>query len=327
MLDNPVYNDSIVRGYDLQAIVDAVNANELFTDNTTLIANKSEAGTSLSVVDQYGGGGGDTVTSTNPWVITTEIIDEIQHIRIGSGNVYTGEELETATHVPSGALDVSEYVDGDKLLVYTDIPISRLDDELKLVTTPSVIPSTSSPNFRVFKQVSVDDYNSTKNTIDRIYTRVGEIEVKAIEGTSPVELEYIITQILDEHIKLPSLEFKGFSVFGYTNVDIEDQKTTYESYTDVYCTGGTYILPDNTSGRLEQLKAINSFGSYYVFIHVSSTPNATTGGYDNWSAELVSGDYFTSTTESDSYYPIGGTFSYDIYQDFEGSFLSPARIW
>ena len=276
---------------------------------------------------RIGAQGGKAVITDNPWTITTEIIDEVQHIRIGSGNVYTGEELETATRVTSGVLDVSEYVDGDKLLVYTDIPISRLDTELKLVTTPSVVPSTSSPNFRVFKQDSVDDYNNTKNTIDRIYSRVGEIEVKAIEGTSPVELEYIITQILDEHIKLPSLEFKGFSVFAYINTDIEDQKKiTNTQYTAVYCTGGTYILPDNTSGRLEQLKATDLFSKYF-FIHVSSTPNATTGGYDNWSAELVSGNYFYDSTESDSYYPIGGAFGPFFYQDFEGSFLSPARIW
>jgi len=273
--------------------------------------------------------GGKAIAGVDkPWVITTTIIDEVQHIAIGSGNVYTGEELETINSIPSDTFDISTYVDGDKLLVYTDIPISRVDVDDNLVTTPTVTPSTIDPNFRVFKITDEDDYKNTKNTIDRIYSRVGEIEVKAIDGTSPVELEYIITQVLDEHIKLPSLEFKGFSVFGYSNVDIEDQKEiTSTQYTDVYCTSGTYILPDNASGRLEQIKATSSFGSYYVFLHTSSTPNATTGGYDNWTAELVSGDFFASSTESESYYPIGGAFGQFFYQDFEGSFLSPARIW
>jgi hypothetical protein len=56
MINNPVYSDNIVRGSDLQVVVDAINANEVFTDNMTIIGNKSEAGISISVVDQYGGG-------------------------------------------------------------------------------------------------------------------------------------------------------------------------------------------------------------------------------------------------------------------------------
>ena len=58
MIDNPVYSDSIVRGSDLQQIVDEINRNAVFTDNMTIQAERSEAGISLSVVDQYGGGGG-----------------------------------------------------------------------------------------------------------------------------------------------------------------------------------------------------------------------------------------------------------------------------
>ncbi len=97
MIDNPVYSGDIVRGSDLQLVVDAVNANEVFTDNMTIIGSKSEAGMSISVIDQYGGGGGgDSVASTS--VSGAEV-------KSGGNGLYNGDLLAEDGEVSEAGVD------------------------------------------------------------------------------------------------------------------------------------------------------------------------------------------------------------------------------
>lgn len=93
ILENPVYNDDVVRGRDLQEVVDAVNANEVFTDNMTIIGSKSEAGMSLSVVDQYGGGVGGGQSGGNVYPVK---------IQSGSNGVYKGIIIDQNTGEATG---------------------------------------------------------------------------------------------------------------------------------------------------------------------------------------------------------------------------------
>lgn len=75
MIDNPVYDDNLVRGSDLQPIIDQMNAQEVFVDDLTMISTESTAGKYLSVIDQYGGGsgGGGEAGDTNvyPCIVTS----------------------------------------------------------------------------------------------------------------------------------------------------------------------------------------------------------------------------------------------------------------
>ena len=88
MIENPVYSDNIVRGSDLQPIIDQLNAQEVFTDNMTILAERSTSGINLSVIDQYGGGGGGEVSTGS----TVQI-----KITSGSNGIYTGNIIDPAT--------------------------------------------------------------------------------------------------------------------------------------------------------------------------------------------------------------------------------------
>ncbi len=65
MINNPVYNDELVRGNDLQYVVDAINNNELYGDQVSTKIDKGTGGTTISVIQQDAvavGSGGSTST-------------------------------------------------------------------------------------------------------------------------------------------------------------------------------------------------------------------------------------------------------------------------
>jgi len=98
MLNYFLNDDTLVRGSDLRDVIDAINANEVYTDFNTIQATKGNGGTFLSVVDQYGGGGGAGALSENYPFKTTMTLDSesnVYNVSVNAGQVVlpVGQEL------------------------------------------------------------------------------------------------------------------------------------------------------------------------------------------------------------------------------------------
>ena len=149
-MDNPVYNDDYVKGSDLQQVIDQVNANEIFTDNMTITGNKSEAGMSLSVVDQYGGGGAESsVVESYPFQTTMVFNSDVEkfNVSVNAGQVVLPDRQEL--------LPVYEF-NNDK---DTDVYIYLVIEGVKNATTGGWSNFTAIVQESLVVQVNTDDIN------------------------------------------------------------------------------------------------------------------------------------------------------------------------
>ena len=90
MIYNKVMSSEVVKGHHLDDLIKAINNNEVFGDQTTIIVNKSDGGTSLQVADQYGGGtSGGTVSGVSAF-----------QIQSGGNGVYTAKKIDQTTGEP-----------------------------------------------------------------------------------------------------------------------------------------------------------------------------------------------------------------------------------
>jgi len=112
---NYILNDSdLVRGRDIRTIIDEVNANEIISDNLTIVVDKNEGGTSIQVIDQFGGGSSPSEEiATFPFQTTMafDTDEDVFNVSVNAGQVVlpVGQSL-LPTYEFTNPKDVDVYI-------------------------------------------------------------------------------------------------------------------------------------------------------------------------------------------------------------------------
>jgi len=314
MIENPVYNDDFVKGSDLQQVVDAVNANEVFTDNMTIMGNKSEAGISLSVVDQYGGGGASSATSALPFQLSLTVINDVQYASVSTGSIITSSQ----NVVPTGLVDISSYSIGDTVRIYLKVANNWLNG-----VNPRNHPVLTIVEGEGLTNFYGNDSVFPASDMDNFFYQIGEVLVSdAGEGEKKYE---ITSQIAQENAVINEVLLNGFSLLRV----LEGKASDIASDTNYSLTmnTGNVKLPDNSNIVIASTtESVAIAGIKNAFIKISATINA-----DGFFESFLAVSEFSETPVSDDstniYFSIGGLNAGVLTQNQIGDFVSDGRVW
>ncbi len=280
-----------------------------------------------------------TVGVDHPWKMSITTVDDVKYCSINAGVIYTDsyvyeydEDEEEfywdyaggiPNYVPTGLVNLSEYVDGDRVRIYAKVA-NNWEDGGRLNPSPILTIKTGGGD----TNFAGNNIEFPRPDLGHYFLSVGEIIVEAIPDTNPVEFDYNILQIRKTNAGINPLQFKGFTLFGFESaktVDTEDASTQV-----IFCTEGYAQTPDGSEIIPESKTTfLRSESQRLVFLNITCEKDATNGAYKNYDTDVV---YLLTTpdsTDTDIYYYIGANFpnSPTTFQVLEGNFLSPARVW
>jgi len=276
---------------------------------------------------RIGGQGGKI--SDHPWKMSLfkKDGDDTQYCKVLGGAIYTSDDdnwIYEYYDVPEGLVNLSNYVDGDKVEIYIRIANDwEVGGSLNTIPTLTVLTGENDTNF------AGNNVRIPQSDLGYYYHHIGRIYVKAIPDTDPVELEYDIRQYEKNYISIEGLQFKGFSLFAFESaktVDTENADTKV-----IFCTEGYAQTPDNYDDIPEYRFEVPFNNYQYIYLKITCDKDENTGGYVNYQKSIVTDTARPAEpTDTEFYYTIG-TCPNSIYvytvNVFEGEFLSPARIW
>ncbi len=314
MMDNPVYNDDYVKGSDLQQVIDQVNANEVFTDNMTITGNKSEAGMSLSVIDQYGGGGGGGGGGISfPFTMSLVKSDsDEQLVKISSGRVNVNETVynieENFVNIESSPIGTAyiylklsaNWLSGIDFLGYPILTIKTGEDIVNTNFAQNAVQFPATDNGNYFYQI-------------------GTVEITEKEG----ERSYKINQIATTDSFFSSEVQNAFTLNRVFKAKTTDSETD-ASY-DIYCNAGQAVLPEISVNTLTITEQIPIADSRFCYLKITAVQNAYLY-FRNWNAEVV----FSATAlvnDTVTYYVQIGRAGFSMNQSYEGVFSSTGVLW
>ena len=311
MLNYFLNDDTLVRGSDLRDVIDAINANEVYTDFNTIQATKGNGGTFLSVVDQYGGGGGaGGATSTNPFQISVEKIEDVQHARITGGTVFTNVQ----NFIPENTVDISSYSAGQTIYLYLKVANNWLSGT-ELMEYPALTVLGTTNFFANSVKFPAPDFG-------HYYYQIGQITV---EYVGVPELEYTISQIANENPSIDGLNLQGFS--GHSFLAAKTSDTATDTQEERFVNKGFAKLPDSSNVSISTTRDTSSISTArYGNLIIDSTLNSD-GFYENFTAELLFENDEGTDTSTKLYFPVATFTDSAVTQNQTGNFISDGRVW
>jgi hypothetical protein len=318
MIDNLVPHDALVRGSDLQHIIDQLNMQNVIADGQTILASETTGGRIISVVDQYGGGGGAGVAASDvtPFKVVVNS-DDNQALDVLSGSCivkdYDGFTRQSLAMVQE-TLDLTSITTTTTIYIYAKVKTEwQAASSLRDYPIASIETNSFYFNESKFPEIDVSSY----------FYPIAEVDITVTDGVKSFEIK---------QIALTDITINGVKNFPFKFTMFRDEKLTdlaADTNYKYFLNGGTVTHPEGNVTLSAQTGSVLVESVGHSYIQISFVLNADSFS-TTFSATLNAGEGLTSlpnNTATTYNVSTSNWLNGAVYQSLSENFASDGRIW